>query len=569
MQGAPGPGPLEALGARRTAQVLAAALVAAGVLGLALPHALADWQLTPDAIEYFSIAHSFASGTGFVNPIAYSTYLEPNYPLPGAATRPPLWPFLLSLPLRLGAAIEDVQVLHAFVSALVAAGVFATATRFASTPAALAAAIGFAWTFGWSSLSRLVLTETLSVALVLALVSLSPRALRSATAAAAFGLLAFAAWLTRPNLSLVVPALLLTGLGLEGLRRSARSAPLWTATLVCVAAIAAFSALHVALTGLAPYAHHGVLLETLGAEDARYYQREFVGPLAYFSAHADEVGALLRWNARQILRTLFLTPGWHFVGWLALPALARALFARGRGACERRFVAWLVLWQIPPTLAVPGSVEPLRLSLFFALGGWLLAAELFDAATAAALARAPRGRPGLGAALRAAPVALVLVAFAGSQSAAYQIGVAREAWRSYEARGTRARNEAFVRAAAICPSLPHGALVASPDPWAISLWCGNPGLWLPVDLDDSAWVERFLSAQGPGLVVVDADPRFAALRRSPRLASVGAAAGWSVYRVVDPSPADLAWGPPPPLAARSGLTPEPGSPFLRARTRVR
>jgi hypothetical protein len=549
--------------------VLAAALVAAGVLALALPHALADWQLTPDAIEYFSIAHSFASGTGFVNPITYSYYLEPNYPLPGAATRPPLWPLLLSLPLRLGAAIEDVQLLHAGASALVAAGVFATAARFASTPAALAAAVGFAWTFGWSSLSRLVLTETASVALVLALVALSPRALRSASAAAVFGLLAFAAWLTRPNLSLVVPALLLTGLGLEGLRRTVRSGPLWTSTLVCVGSIAAFSALHLALTGLAPYAHHGVLLETLGAEDARYYQREFVGPLRYFAAHADEVGALLRWNAREILRTLFLTPGWHFVGWLALPALARALVARGRGACERRFVAWLVLWQVPPTLAVPGSVEPLRLSVFFALGGWLLAAELFDAATAAALARAARGRPGLAAALRAAPLALVLAAFAGSQSAAFQIGVARDAWRSYAARGTRARNEAFVRAAAICPSLPRSALVASPDPWAIALWCGNPGLWLPLDLDAPAVVERYLSEQSPGIVVLDADPRYASLRRSPRLADVGRAAGWSVHRVVDPAPADPGWQPPPPLAARSGLAPEPGSPFGRTRTRVR
>jgi hypothetical protein len=564
-----GPGGALAPAAGRAAAALAAAVVAAGVLVLALPHALADWQLTPDAIEYYSIAHSFASGAGFVNPIAYSYYLEPHDPLPGAATRPPLWPLLLSLPLRLGAAIEDVQVLHALAAALVAAGVFATARRFATAPAAFAAALGFAWSFGWSSLARLVLTETLSVALVLALVALSPRALRSARAAACYGLLAFAAWLTRPNLSLVVPALALAAVGLRGLRASARSGPLWTAALVSVGAVALFSALHGAATGLAPYAHHGVLLETLGAEDARTYQREFVGPFGYFRAHAGEVGALLRWNARAILRTLFLTPGWHFVGWLALPALVRALRARGPGACERRFLAWLALCQVPPTLAVPGSVEPLRLSLFFALAGWLLAAELFDAGTAAALARVPGGRRGPAAALRAAPVALVLAAFAASPSASYQLGVARDAWRSYAAHGTRARNDAFVLAAAACPSLPRAALVASPDPWAIALWCGNPGLWLPLDLDTAAWAARYLEEQRPGYVVLDADPRHAALRASPRLVRVAAASGWTVYRVVEPAPEASGWLPPPPLAARSGLPPEPGSPFQRTRTRVR
>ncbi|HEX2485747.1 MAG TPA: hypothetical protein VHQ66_10620, partial [Myxococcota bacterium] len=530
---------------RRVARVLAGAVVAAGVLVLALPHALADWQLVPDAIEYYAIAHSFASGAGFVDPIAYSHYLEPHYPLPGAAARPPLWPLVLALPLRLGAAIEDVQVLHVVAAALVGAGVFATAARFASTPAALAAAIGFAWSFGWSSLARLVLTETASVALVLALVALAPRALRSVRAAAAFGVLAFAAWLTRPNLALAVPALALAGAGVDGLRASARSRPLWTAALVSLGFVAAFWALHVAATGLAPYAHHGVLLETLGAEDARFYQREYVGPLRYFAAHAGEVSALLRWNARAIARTLFLEPGWHYVGWLALPGLARALVARGPGAAARRFIAWLALCQLPPTLAVPGSVEPLRLSLFFALAGWLLAAELFDAVTRALAARVEGPGRGFAARLRAAPVALVLAVFAGSPSAAYQLGVAREAWRSYAARGTRARNAAFVSAAAICPTLPRGALVASPDPWAIALWCGNPGLWLPVDLDSAELAERYLAEQAPNAVVLDGDPRYTMLRRSPRLAPLGlAAAGWTGYRVVGPEPPPPAWRPP-------------------------
>ncbi|HEX2484438.1 MAG TPA: hypothetical protein VHQ66_04010, partial [Myxococcota bacterium] len=137
-------------------------------------------------------------------------------------------------------------------------------------------------------------------------------------------------------------------------------------------------------------------------------------------------------------------------------------------------------------------------------------------------------------------------------------------------RGTRARNAGFVSAAAICPTLPRGALVASPDPWAIALWCGNPGLWLPVDLDSAELAERYLAEQAPNAVVLDGDPRYTMLRRSPRLAPLGlAAAGWTGYRVVGPEPPPPAWRPPAPLAARSGLRPEPGSPFQRTRTRVR
>ena len=126
--------------ALRWTDAAAALVLAAGVLMLALPHALSAWQLTADSIEYLGIAHSFSSGAGFVDPVVYSHYLPPQYPMPAAAMRPPLVPLLLAIPIGLGATIETTGVLHVVWAALVAIGVFLVARRWASLPSALAAA---------------------------------------------------------------------------------------------------------------------------------------------------------------------------------------------------------------------------------------------------------------------------------------------------------------------------------------------------------------------------------------------------------------------------------------------
>jgi hypothetical protein len=308
-------------------------------------------------------------------------------------------------------------------------------------------------------------------------------------------------------------------------------------------------------------------METLGAEDARFYQREFVGALRYFAAHEREVSRLLLWNVRNVARSLFLVPDWHFAGWLALPGLAAGLLARGRSAFERRFTAWLLLSQVPPAFLVPGSVEPMRLSLVFALCGWLLGAAWLARIVAAAAARVRH--PGAAAALRAAAPVLALAAFACSPSAAYQVRSAREALRSWAAHGTRVRGAPYVAAARLCPRLERDGVVASPDPWALYLWCGNLGLWLPLDLDSQVWVERYLEEQAPAFVVLDADPRYGQLSRSPRLLRVDTVGELTLYRVVDAPPRSRPWHAPPPLAARSGIEPEPGQPFQRRRVRVR
>jgi hypothetical protein len=252
-----------------------------------------------------------------------------------------------------------------------------------------------------------------------------------------------------------------------------------------------------------------------------------------------------------------------------VPALARGLLARGRAPLERRFTAWLVLSQLVPAFVVPGSVEPMRLSLFFALGGWLLGAELLGAGLGALAARLGDERPRLARRLPAAAPALALAAFACSPSATYQVSTALDAWRSFRAYGTRARGPGWLEASQVCPLLEADALVASPDPWAVYLFCGNLGLWLPVDLDSPAWVDRYLDEQAPALVAVDGSQPYAALRRSARLEEIGSAGGLTVYRLKDAPPRSRPWHAPPPLAARSGIQPENGSPFSRRKVRVR
>lgn len=552
----------------RWADAAAALVIAAGVLVLALPHVLSAWQLTADSIEYLGIAHSFSSGAGFVDPVVYSYYLPPQYPMPAAAMRPPLVPLLLAIPIGLGATIETTALLHVVWAALVAIGVFLVARRWASPPSALAAAIGIGWAFGWIAMARLLLTEVTSVALVLALVVCAPRGRASARGAAAFAALAFVAWLCRPNLAVAVPALLAAArMGSAAWRRETASTPLWVCAVVFALLVAGCNLGMRAATGLAPYAHHGLLLETVGAEDARLYQRTYVGAFAYFAAHAQQVLQLLYWNLGQILRSLFLTPDYHYVGWVAVPAIVRGLRARGTAAFERRFVAWLTLGMIPPAVLIPGSVDPMRLSLFLALGAWLLAADFFDACVAWVAARiAPARTRGW---LRLAPLALVLGVFACSQSARVQLGSAAAAWRSYSVHGTEARSPWWPRVAKLCPLFEREALVASPEPWSVYLWCGNAGIWLPTDLDSPQWVQRFLDEQAPGYVVVEATPAFAELGRSPRLERIASIEGLGVYRVREAPARSRPWQAPPPLAARSAIPAQPGDALQRRKIRVR
>jgi hypothetical protein len=510
---------------------------------------LAHGSLTPDAIEYLGIAWSWVSGRGFVDPVLYSYYLEGAAPpVPALAMRAPVLPLLLALPLALGAPLPAVLLAHALGACAVgAAGVWA-ARRSMSAAGALAFGIAFCFSHPWLVAVEYPLTEAVSVGVLFAVVALAPVALRGPRAAAAFAALVFAAWLTRPNLAVALPAFAAAAALELGPRRALRSLPLWTALAVFAALQQGFSRAVEAATGFAPYAHYGVLLETTSATEAFYYQKAYSGWWRYLMANADHVAAALAWNARGVARLLFATPDYHYLGWLLAPALAHAWLRRDEHRFARLFTAAFGLALLAVVLAGWGAIDPRRLLLPAAACFWLLAAGAL-AAGAEWLER--RARAGFGRPLalaRLAPPLAALALFALSPSAAGTLRWTREAAESYWRDGPRSGAQTPPQRS-LCAQIDRDAVVASPNPWDLFLSCGNAGWVRPLDLTDSVLLDRFLDERQPGYLLVERELA-APWSDSARLERLAVRGGLVLYRVRDAGPRSRPWSAPPPLAAR-------------------
>ena len=520
----------------RTAAIAAAAFLAA--IALALPGVLSSWPLLPDAIEHLGMAHAWVSGAGFVDPVIYSYYLpHATPPAPGLVMRAAVVPMLLALPLGLGGGVLAVLVAHVvFAAAIGACGVF-VARRLAPGSAAAVFAIGFALSYPWLLAVQMPLTEATSVGVMLAIVACAPRALRSVPAAAGFGALCVIAWLTRPNLAVALPAFALAGAIVQGPRRALRSAPLWTAVVTFAVLQQGLSLGFRAATGFAPYAHYGVLLQTTSATEAFAFQKHYDGALAWLSTHGPQVRAVLAWNTREVAQLLFTRPDYHFVGWLALPALVDAVRRRDALRFERLLLAAMGLALLAIVLIGYGAIDPRRLLLPAALCFWLLAAGwLAHVAT----------RFGAGPLVTAAPALLVLAIWLLSPSAAGTGRWALRSWHAYQQNGTRTGLEKSF-APPLCASLQRDAIVASPNPWELYLACGNAGWMLPTDLDSDAVLDRYLDEKVPGYLIVPAKST-ARFDASPRLARIATERGHAVFEVKDASPRSRPWTAPPALA---------------------
>lgn len=514
-----------------------------GALVLALPTVLAGPKLYPDAIEYLGIAWSWTNGAGFVDPVLYSYYLPGVAPpVPALSMRAPLLPIFLALPFSLGAGLQTVLVLHTLVAAAMGAlGVF-VARRLGGAAAAWAYAIGFCLCFPWIFATSTPLTEALSVGLLVALAAQAERAWRAPRAAAVFALLCLVAWLARPNLAVAVPAFVLSGVLTLGPRRALRSAPLWIALLGFFALQQGVSLAHRAATGFAPYAHYGVLLETTSAGEAGFYRKEFVGWMRWAATNAAQVRSALAWNAREVLRLLFVLPDYHFVGWLLAPALVDAWRRRDAQRPLRLFLATTGLALLAVVAISWGAIDPRRLLLPAAFCFWLLAASW--------LAHVARRIPDARFAA-VAPALLAAAAWLLSPSAAGTSRLARQAWATYQRVGTTSGLERSF-APALCGAMDRDAIVASPDPWQVYRACGNAGWVLPRDLDSPEWVARYLVERPIGYVIApiaDAQ-RFEA---SPRLERLAVERGHVLFGVRDPVPASRPWHAPRPFG------PVPGS----------
>jgi hypothetical protein len=389
-------------------------------------------------------------------------------------------------------------------------------------------------------------SEGTSVGVLLLFLACAGAWLRAPRGGAALGALAWLAWLARPNLALLLPAALAAAALEAGPRRALRSPVLWTCAGTFAALLAATALGILLATGRPPYAHYGLLAQLLDPRDARLFRAEYPGALAFLRAHPAEIAGLVASAGRELLAELFLRPTYHYVGWLAVPGIAHALVRGGPGRFERRVAAFAALALAAAAVATGGSFAPLRYPLPSAVCLWLVAAASLDDA-ARWLGRAAVGRPRL---RRLAPMLPLAVVLALAAAAGRPAALARSnAWRAIGRAGVLASGGIFGRSArAFCPRVPRDALVAAIDPWTFHLWCGNAALWVPTDLDDPFWIDRYLDSQRPAFLVLDADPRFEALRRSPRLEAVAAEPPHALYRVVPPAPDPPRWPAPLPLA---------------------
>ncbi|MCZ6783175.1 MAG: hypothetical protein O7G30_07665, partial [Proteobacteria bacterium] len=519
--------------------VLLVALVVLGTLLLALPGVLAAWILSPDAVDYVGIAHNWLEGRGFVVPILYSYYLpDLSPPAPATAVRSPVLSVLFALPLSLGADLTTLAIAHVVWASLIGAAGLLVARRWMPLPAAFAFAVLLAWSFGWVLMAQQMLTEATSVAMLLLLVALSRRAIDSIPWAVGLAAVAVLAWLTRPNLGLVVAAIALAAAVDLGPRTALRRRPLWV-YLGSFVLLQQLTSLAIrASTGVPVYEHYGVMAETLSSEDQWRYQTVYIGWASFLVEHWREVLVDIQDNAIRSYRILFVSTVYHNVGWFALPAVAHGLLAGGAGSFERRFLAFCTLGFVAAGALSYGGYDPLRYPLPAVVCVWLLTAGLLANAGERLAARTAGDAATRKRIAGAVPVVVALLMFAGG--AAASVDWAARSWSSFRKHGTihqgltgsgQAKDEWSTVARRFCPLIDDDALVAAHDPWTLYLFCGNAGYPLPPDLETLEWVNRYLDDRAPSFIVVDGSDEYTALVRSPRLREIAREGRYVLYEL--------------------------------------
>lgn len=532
--------------ARRWLPALAALSVAAIVASLAVPRALVRWWLTPDVIEHLTIAHAWVSGAGFVNPVQWNFYLANDAPLPAFAVRAPAVSVLAAVPLALGASLTHVIVLHALWACAVAGASVWVTRRFAGWPAAISVGLWLGLSPAWLRASPYVLTEVTAVAALLAVLATSRGVLRSVPAALVCSAATVLAWTARPNLIALALAVTVAAAFELGPRRALRHRPLQAYAIGVAVLFIGVTAWVEAATGLRPYAGYGVARELFGADDGFRYQKEYVGTWRFLQLHGSEVWSRVSRFAAQLVTELCIGHRFHYAGWLLLPGLAYGLWRRGPGALEPRIAAFAGLGFALVTVSYYAAFDAWRYPLPTAVCAILCGLPALEAgARRMGRDRTPR-------LARALPVATLGLATAAVVAISFPATAAFTAahWRSWRERGTRdGESHEVVRAlTALCPFMQRDAIVASVEPWNVTLRCGPASVRLPVDLHTPAWQARFLEEKHVRYLLGDGSPVTLWLSGSQRLRSLAAAGPYTLYEVIDPTPRPRPWRAPPPAA---------------------
>lgn len=481
----------------------------------------------------------------------WTTYLADTHPpVPALALRPIVHSVLLAGPLALGANLTALRVAHVVWVSLVGASGVWVARRSMSGPAAVAFGIAVGWSYAWVLASQQLMSEATACAFVLLAIALYRGVHASHARAVALACVVFVGWLARPNLAVLALAVPIA-LALElGWRRALRPGPSWTFVLSFGALVGGAILAHWVATGLIPYEQYGVLFEVVDADSVRRYQSDYRGWSALLRERTADVMDSLVTNVWLTAREFTVGGAYLHVGWAAVPALAHTLLWR-RAQPERIFAACAAVLLLASALVVTMGFSSLRYPVPSAVCFWFLAcASLGDLAQTLRvyLQRAPQPwmRP-LGRRAALLPLAL-LVTLSGFDNWAGWVRTAPSHWRAYRrslAHPKRSPTELALRA--MCRRLDRDAVIAAPDPWQFYLACATATVKIPLDLQDPAWVERYLNEVPLGYVLVDDQAEFQTLRASPRLQRLASRGEIVLYEVVDPLPESRPWKAPPRL----------------------
>lgn len=444
--------------------------------------------LTPDGMEHVSIANAASQGQGFVNPVQWHFSVPGPPPLPAAATRPPTLPALLSLGLATGATLPTLFLAHALFAALVAVGMYLVGRRFMHPGPAAAATLLIVLTPTWALVRASLLSEMTAMAAYLLVVATARNAVRSWAGALLCAGATILAWLSRPNLApLGLAVLVAAGWNLRRPGAFLRS-PLVVYALALFAGMRIVSWGFTSQTGFAPYEAYGSF-ENFPAARALRYGNEYVGMPAFVQANLSSIFAACASHLRRLLSLLFLSPLFHWVGWLGLIGTASVLRAPSRATIEERMLVLSALGFGAIIVLTYPAFDPFRYPLFPATSAALAGMAVVDRLLVdcerrfAWLGSTPARALGW-ASLVVACLTVVVPQYVASSMPR----------KAVETRTGGPMDE-------ICDALEPGRLVVTDVPWPVHWNCGNPAIRLPSDLRKPEIEERFFSEQEPHFLV--------------------------------------------------------------------
>jgi hypothetical protein len=523
--------------------------VATGAVLLAVPYVRSVIQLPNDTVGYVAVARNWILGRGFVDPILYSYYLPgARPPLPAIVIRPPVVSALFALPLLLGSGLAGLGLAHALWASAIGASSLLVARRMLPLAAATAFAAAVTWSPAWTYASTRLLSEASAVGVLLLLLAAAPAGLRSVRGALLLGALTLLGWLTRPNLGAFAPLFVFAACIDRGPRRALRSKPLWV-YVGCFLILHSLVSLGVRwISGFPPYAHYGIMAETLSDGDLPRYQTRYVGVLSFALRHAAEILEFERRNLTLAWDYAFLSPFYLHVGWLAIPGIAYGLVRGGGDFFPRRLVAVATIGFAATGLLTSWGFAPSRYLLPAAVCAWLAAIVFLHDAAGWAWRRFGRGlAPEAVASWFPLVVVLGLVGMQVGPAACAALASGSSSRAAPVVLLQRGREwDAVSRA--LCARIDPDALVASPNPWNLLYWCGNAGYWIPPDLDDLAALDRYLDDKKPGYLVEYRRDAVLLFETSPRLERAHTHGPVTLFRVRDAPSESRPWHSPGPLA---------------------